>query len=110
VVEESFLVTGLDWVAEEVLAARVAKCDELSVAVDALRADGSDIIVADALSDCPLAQRTPVGVFPIVCGLCGLGDVLVSLGLSSVVAGGFGDWGGGCGGGGADGMAACATI
>ena len=40
VVEESFLVTGLDWVAEEVLAARVAECDELSVAVDALRADG----------------------------------------------------------------------
>ena len=103
-VEESFLVTGLDWIAEEVLAARVAECDELSVAVDALRADGSDIIVADALSDCPL------GVFPIVCGLCGLGDVLVSLGVSSVVAGGFGDWGGGCGGGGVDGMAACATI
>jgi hypothetical protein len=66
--EESFLVTGLDWIAEEVLAAHVAECDELAVAVDSLRAYGSDIVVADALADCPL------GVFPIVYGLCGLGD------------------------------------
>ena len=68
VVEEGFFVTGLDWAAEEVLAAHVAECDELSVAVDAFRADGSEIVVADALSDCPL------GVIAIVCGLCGLGD------------------------------------
>ena len=67
-VEESFLVTGLEWVAVEVLAACVKECDELAVAVDTLRAGKSNIVVADALSGCPL------GVFPIVCDLCGLGD------------------------------------
>jgi hypothetical protein len=54
VVEEGVLVAGLDWVAEEVFAAGVAECDELSISLDALWADWSDIVVADTLSDLPL--------------------------------------------------------
>ena len=66
VVEEGFLVAGLDWVAEEVFAARIAECDELAVSFDALRADGADVVVANALSDVPLR------VIPIIYGWCGL--------------------------------------
>ena len=53
-VEEGVLVASLDWVAEEVFAAGVAECDELSVPLDALWADRSDIVVADTLSNLPL--------------------------------------------------------
>ena len=61
-IEEGVFVTGLDWVAEEVFAAGIAECDELAVSFDALRVDGSDIVVADTFSDSPL------GVIPIVYG------------------------------------------
>ena len=53
-IEESVLVACLDWVAKEVFAASIAECDELSVSLDALWADWSDVAVADALSDFPL--------------------------------------------------------
>ena len=55
-VEEGVLVASLDWVAEEVFAAGVAECDELSVPLDALRAYRADIVVADTFSDFPLVQ------------------------------------------------------
>ncbi len=53
-VEEGVLVASLDWVAEEIFAAGVAECDELSVPFDALWADWADVVVADALYDFPL--------------------------------------------------------
>jgi hypothetical protein len=53
-VEKGVLVAGLDWVTEEVFAAGVAECNELSVSLDALWADWSNVVVADALSDFPL--------------------------------------------------------
>ena len=48
------IVLCLDWIAKEVFAAGIAKYDELSVFLDALWADWSDIVVAYALSDFPL--------------------------------------------------------
>jgi hypothetical protein len=54
VVEEGVLVASLDWVAEEVFAAGVAECNELSVPLDAFWADRSNIVVADTLSNLPL--------------------------------------------------------
>jgi hypothetical protein len=53
-IEESVLVACLDWIAKEVFAAGIAKCDELSVSLHALWADWSNIVVAYALSDFPL--------------------------------------------------------
>ena len=53
-VEEGVLVAGLDWVAEEVFAAGVAECDELSVPLDAFWADWSNVVIADTLSNLPL--------------------------------------------------------
>ena len=53
-VEKGVLVAGLDWVAEEIFAAGIAECDKLSVSLDALRADWSDVAIADAFTDFPL--------------------------------------------------------
>ena len=53
-VEKDVLVAGLDWVAEELFAAGIAECDELSVSLDALRADWPDVVIADAFSHFPL--------------------------------------------------------
>ena len=52
-IEESILIACLDWVAKEVFAAGITKCDELWVSLDALWADWSDVVVAYALSDFP---------------------------------------------------------
>ena len=53
-IEESVLIACLDWIAKEVFAADIAKCDKLTVSLDALWTDWSDIVVAYALSDFPL--------------------------------------------------------
>ena len=53
-VKECFLVAGLYWVAKQVFAPSIAERDELSVPFDALWADRSDVVVADAFSDRPL--------------------------------------------------------
>ena len=54
-VEKDVFVAGLDWVAEEIFAAGIAECDELlSVFLDTLRADWSDVVIADAFSHFPL--------------------------------------------------------
>ena len=58
VIEESVLIACLDWVAKEVFAAGIAKCDELTISLDALWPDWSDIVVAYALPDFPLGFVT----------------------------------------------------
>jgi hypothetical protein len=57
-IEESVLITCLDWVAKEVFAAGIAKCDKLAISLDALWTDWSDIVVAYALPDFPLGVVT----------------------------------------------------
>ena len=57
-IEKSVLITCLDWIAKEVFVADIAKCDKLTVSLDALWTDWSDIVVAYALSDFPLGVVT----------------------------------------------------
>ena len=53
-IEEDFLVAGLDRIVEHVLAFGVAEAYELFVPFYALRVvDGSDVVVADAFADGP---------------------------------------------------------
>ena len=52
-IEEHFLIAGLDGVVEHVLAFGVAEADELFVPFYALRVDGSDVVVAEAFADGP---------------------------------------------------------
>jgi hypothetical protein len=54
VIEEDVLVACFYWVAKEVFAASITKCDELAVSLDTLGADRSDVVVADAFSNFPL--------------------------------------------------------
>ena len=57
-VEESVLIACLDWVAKEVFAAGIAKCDKLTISLDTLWTDWSDIVVAYALPDFSLGIVT----------------------------------------------------
>ena len=63
-IEEDFLVAGLDRIVEHVLAFGVAEADELFVSFYALRVDGSDVVVADAFAD------GPCGVVLVIVGEC----------------------------------------
>jgi len=63
-IEEDFLVAGLDRIVEHVLAFGVAEANELFVPFYALRVDGSDVVVADAFAD------GPCGVILVIIGEC----------------------------------------
>ena len=70
-VEKGVFDAGLDWVAEEIFAAGIAECDELSVSLDTLRADWSDVVIADAFFNFPLRVCALwVGMVRMVPWLC----------------------------------------